>query len=241
MKFLNRKHLSRYFYLFPFTKIGLLGIPMLFFVFLMESYYPKHAPSGYHSFIVAFEFARTPAQIHALLGGFSAEMMKNVDMGNYLDFGFTVTYGLFLILFFRQGAKLYRKRWLLTGIPLLVVVVLADITENFLLLQIIDVYSPNGSNTELANILSYLHRITWVKWGGLAVIFSLYAVKLMGSRVLLSIEGIAYTVPLGLSVWAVTNNPTAVSRFTLSITLVFFLLIFNCFRYHRKIKKPLIA
>ena len=224
-----------YFKTRPFARIGILAIPLLVFMILMDIYFPKTNPEGYQSFIVAFEFAETPGQIHQLFNGFTPGTFRDINIGNYIDFGFMTTYTLFLVLFFKNAAKIFNKKWLLTGIPLSIIVLLADVVENVYLLQITDLYLPFVSDAELETLLNKLHIVTWVKWGGLALIFALYSVKSMGKQIVAHIEGVVFIIPLLLSFWALSNDPMGISRFTLSIALAFFLLLFYCF-WH-KIKK----
>jgi hypothetical protein len=207
---------------------------MLIFTVLMEIFFPKINTNEYQSFIVAFEFASTPRQIHQLFEGFSADAFRNINIGNYIDFGFMITYTLFLALFFKYAAKIFNMKWLLSGIPLSIIVLLADVVENIYLLQITAMYTPDISDAELIPVLKNLHTVTWIKWGGLALIFALYSVKAIGKRFLSHIEGVVFVFPFILIFWAVSNDPMGVSRFTLSIALSFFLLLFYCFWHKTK-------
>lgn len=230
--------MNKYFKTHPFAQIGMLAIPMLLFTISMEIFFPKTSPEGFQSFIIAFEFAKTPEQIHLLFNDFTEEMIRNIDFGNYVDFGFMFTYSMFLILFFKKAAKTFKKKWLYAGIPLSVIVLLADIIENIYLLKITGMYSPMVNSDELALVLQKLHIFTWIKWGGLAIIFALFSVKSMGRKILSNIEGIVFVIPIVLILWALSNDPMGVSRFTLSIALAFFLLLFYCFWFkQKKIKK----
>jgi hypothetical protein len=216
----------------------MFAIPMLLYTISMEIFYPKTYPEGFQSFIVAFEFAKTPEQIHQLFNGFTSEIFRNINIGNYIDFGFMATYSMFLVLFFQKAAKTFNKKWLLFGIPLSVIVLLADVTENFFLLKITGIYTPVIADSELTPVLQKLHIATWIKWGGLSVIFALFSVKSLGKRILSHIEGIVFFVPVLFSFWAISNDPMGVSRFTLSILLAFFLLLFYCFWHKdKKIKR----
>lgn len=227
--------MKMYFKTHPFAKIALLAIPMLMFMIIMEIFFPKTNPEGYQSFIVAFEFAKTPEQIHSLFNGFTAETFRNINIGNYFDFGFMFTYSLFLGIFFFKASKTFKKKWLMTGIPFSVIVFIADFIENVYLLQITGMYMPDIADTALIPILNKLHIVTWIKWGGLAVIFAIFSVRSMGPRILSHIEGVVFVIPVIFSFWAISNEPMGVSRFTLSIALAFFLLLFYCFWY--KLKK----
>lgn len=230
--------MKHYFKTHPFAKIGIIAIPLLLFMILMEIFFPKTHPEEIHSFIIAFEFANTPEQIHQLFNGFTAETFRNIEIGNYIDFGFMITYTLFLVLFFNNAAKTFHKKWLLAGIPLSIIVLSADIVENVYLMQITGMYSPAVTDAELISVLNKLHIVTWIKWGGLAVIFALFSVKSMGRRIFAHIEGVVFTIPVLFSFWALSNDPMGISRFTLSITLAFFLLLLYCFWHEaKKIKK----
>jgi hypothetical protein len=115
-----------------------------------------------------------------------------------------------------------------------IVVLLADAVENIYLLQITAMYTPDISDAELIPVLKNLHIVTWIKWGGLALIFALYSVKTIGKRFLSHIEVVVFVFPFILIFWAVSNDPIGVSRFTLSIALSFFLLLFYCFWHKTK-------
>jgi len=223
-----------YFYTRPFAKIGLLSVPLLFFMITMEVFFPKSHHDDYQSFIIAFEFARTPDDLHSLFNGFSRETFRNIDIGNYIDFGFMITYTLFLVLFFKKAARTFNKKWLLSGIPLSIIILLADFVENIYLLRITGIYTLGITDAELTPLLNVLHKITWVKWGGLALIFAIFSIRSMGKKILTRIEGVVFIVPLLLSFWALSNNPMGITRFTLSIVIAFFLLIFYCFWYKAK-------
>lgn len=222
----------------PFAGIGMLAIPMLFYTISMEIFFPKTNPEGFQSFIIAFEFARTPDQIHQLFNGFTSDIFRNINIGNYIDFGFLCTYSMFLVLFFKKAAQTFNKKWLLAGVPLSLVVMLADIVENVYLLKIIGIYTPLVTDSELIPLLNKLHFATWLKWGGLSVIFALFSIKSLGKRILSHVEGVVFVIPILFSFWALTNEPMGVSRFTLSIVFAFFLLFLYCFWHKdKKIKK----
>lgn len=226
--------MKNYFLNHPFAKIGILAVPLLMFIILMEIFFPKIHNEGYQSFIIAFEFARTPGELHSLFNGFTDETFRNIDIGNYLDFGFMITYTLFLVLFFQKAAKTFDIRWLLAGIPFSLIVLLADVVENIFLLKITGIYTPEIADSVLIPMLNKLNFATWIKWGALAIIFALFSIRSMGKKILKHIEGVVFIIPLLLIFWALSNNPMGVSRFTLSIALAFFLLLFYCFWYKTK-------
>jgi hypothetical protein len=226
--------MKNYFHTHPFAKIGLFAVPLLLFMILMEIFFPKFQHDEYQSFIIAFEFTKTPAGLHSLFSGFTKETFRNVDIGNYIDFGFMLTYTLFLVLFFQKAAKTFNKKWLLTGILFALIVLVADVVENVFLLKITSLYTPAMADSELIPLLKKLHLFTWIKWGGLALTFALFSIRSMGRKILKHIEGVVFIIPVLLIFWAMSNDPMGVSRFTLSIALAFFLLLFYCFWYKAK-------
>ncbi len=88
--------INEYFQTHPFSKIGLMAVPMLALMIVMEFYFPKVNPEGFQSFIVAFEFVKTPDQIHQFLNNLDANDLRNINIGNYIDFGFMIADSLFL-------------------------------------------------------------------------------------------------------------------------------------------------
>lgn len=223
--------MKEYFSIHPFAKIGLLSVPMIVFILIMETFFPKITPEGYQSFIVAFEFVKTPEQLHALFKGFTPEVYSRIDKGNTYDFGFMLCYSLFLFLFFRKARMVFKQKWLLIGSILSVVIFLADFSENISLLQLTRVYTPDIENNRLIPVLNRLHVFTWIKWSGLAISFALFSRQMIGKRILLNIEGVAMILPVIFGFWALTGSAEGISKFTLSITLAFALLIVYCFHF----------
>ncbi len=199
----------------------------------MEHYFPKTAPEGFKSFIVAFEFARTPEQINILLKDFSPEVIKNIDIGNYFDFAFMLSYSLFLFLFFRTAARVFNKKWLYAEMFISIIVLLADFSENLCLLNITGLYTAGTNHSELIPVLKLLHIFTWIKWTGLTVVFALFSANLFGRNILLSSKGIVLILPSVLFFWASTNDAMGISNFTLSVIIAFLLLLFFSF-WHKK-------
>ncbi len=228
--------MKEFFTNYPFAKIGLLGIPMLVFMLVMENLFPKSSPEGFQNFIIAFEFVRTPDQLHLLFKDFDNSILRKIDKGNYIDFGFMFTYSAFLFLFFRKAAKIFNHKWLLTGTVISMIVLLSDFSENLLLLKITKIYYPEIENEKLLPILSKLQLFTWIKWLGLAICFAMYSRKLIGKRILLNIDAVALILPFLFSFWALTGSSRGISKFTLSVTLAFALLIVYCF-YFKNTKK----
>lgn len=201
----------------PFSPIGFFIFPILALVFFMEFYLPSGAPEGYKSFIVAFEFARTPAEIQTLFSNLEPQEIKNIDKANYIDFGFMLAYSLFLGLMFKKAASVFKRRWLLWGILLSVFIFLADFAENILLLNITKIYLSGSEIEILIPILKNLHLVTWLKWGGLAVAFVLFFFGMKKNTGLAKFTGAALLLPFPLAFWALPHNPVAETWFVFSV------------------------
>lgn len=215
----------------PFSKNGLLAIPVLFFTIFMGTYFPKIAPEGFKSFILAFEFAQTPAETNSLFLNMSEETIKNINTGIYIDYGFMVMYSLFLILFFIKSAQISNSKWLMTGIPLTIVIFFGDFFENIFLLKITHIYSSGLNETLLLSILQDLHIITWIKWEGLAIAFLMISVYLFKGNWLSKISAFICLIPFVLSFIALNNSPFVLSIFTQSVSAGFGVLIFYSFLF----------
>jgi len=128
----------------------ILGLAVLVYGQFLTSIFPTDSANyqpGYGAPILALEFARTPADLEALLGGASDPQREHriaaMDKGQKLDFLFAVLYSSFLAWFFiaakRAGASFNSR--LLVGLCILAGS--ADIVENIILLDITaDIVKP---------------------------------------------------------------------------------------------------
>jgi hypothetical protein len=131
---------------------------------------PRHAaalPRGFEQPILAFEFARSAAEVEALFGPAGsperAELVRAMDSGNRLDFLFMVAYGGYLGLIGLAVAKVAGRGYLVVT-ALAVLGVLLDVAEN---LQLLEITSRLGGDYSVA--LGRLQVFTWLKWGALAL------------------------------------------------------------------------
>jgi hypothetical protein len=226
--------LSEFFKIRPFAGIGLIAIPILIFIILMNSYSPKSIPEGYSSFILAFEFAKTPEQINTLFTDIQEETYKIIDTGIYIDFGFMIAYSIFLALFFYKSTVVSQMKWLMAGIPLSVVILSGDFFENMLLLQISDMYRTGLNLTAIEPLLLKLHLITWIKWGGLSVSFLMISVYLFRGNRLSKTGAVICFSPFVLNLFALNNSPFNLSIYTLSVFASFTVIIFYSFLFRNQ-------
>lgn len=208
---------KNYFSKYPFAPTGLFIFPILALVLFMEFYLPSGAPEGYKNFIVAFEFAKTPAKIQTLFANLEPEEIKNIDIANYIDFVFMLAYSLFLGLMFKKAAKVFKKRWLILGVFLSAFIFLADFTENILLLNITKIYLSGSEIDSLIAILKNLRMVTWLKWGGLTVAFFLFFLGRKKNTGLAKFTSGALLLPFPLAIWALFHNPVAETWFVFSV------------------------
>ncbi len=218
-----------YFDTHPFAKIGLLGIPLIAFILVIESHLPKAVPDGFESFTVAFEFAKTPQQIDALFNDFTSITFANINRATYLDFSFITLCSLFLILFSVKAAKIDHNKWLLLTIPLAVIVFLASCGVNIFLLKIVKLYSPTVTEAALLPLLKNLHIYSCIKWGSMSLIFFVFAFRGFEFHTFHNVESWVLIVPLILMIWAITGDPMGITRFALSVIIAFSLLFLRSF------------
>lgn len=154
----------------PFFRVAAwIGAALVAVTAVLLSVLPKHAgalPPGFRTPILAFEFARTHAEVEALFGapgsGERTALVHAMDRGNAIDFLFMVVYSAFLACFALGVARLAGRRYALVAI-VAPVAAIADSCEN---LQLFAITSHLGGSYEDA--LARLALFTWIKWGGLA-------------------------------------------------------------------------
>lgn len=124
------------------TGCAAAGVATLIMVILIMPYFPTEAAadvSGYGSPVIAFEFARTPADLIAVFGADTdvnrADRIAMMDQGNRWDFLFMTVYSLFGVMF---GLAVRRTRVALGTIIVIAATVagIADAVETRTLLAI---------------------------------------------------------------------------------------------------------
>jgi len=223
-----------YFKTHPMARVTAILTPILLICVILMGYYsPKQAPEGFKSFILAFEFAKTPEEISLLFENFSIENFNFIDMGIYIDFGFMVAYSLLLAIFFIKSAEILKQKWLLLGIPLSIVIFFGDFFENIILLKITQIGRFGIDDISLTSLLEKLHFITWIKWGGLALAFIMISIALIKGNWLSKIGALVCLSPFLLSFFALNNSPAILSIFTQSVFASFAVLIFYSFLFQK--------
>lgn len=222
-----------------FSKIGLLAIPLLIGIVAMNVFFPKESPDDYSSFIIAFEFVKTPAetlQLFELLNPTPEsinslsiqEKIVGLNIGNYLDFLFMACYSLFLFLFFKKAAPHYNLKWLKFGMPLAILALLTDVGENICLINIANAYP---SELEMQPFLNILPFFVWTKWLALAVALALASIAfLMGKKLITKLLAFVLIIPILLGIMSlITQSSLMIDGFTASIFIGIGIMVASCF------------
>jgi len=202
-------------------------------VLLLFVFPPKvpSLPEGFLTPIIAFEFIQTNTEVKELFGGENItlrnEMVRAMDLGNQLDYVYMCLYSAFLLMVSVTCARLSKNKYYYAGVVLALVVLAADALENVQLLGI----TANLSTGNFDSQLRLLYLFTWIKWGGIALIFlTLSPWFLKGGRFSKTI-GIMGIISFILGVAAYMNRSLINEIFSLSVALMFIFMIIYCFTY----------
>ncbi|MCB9748526.1 MAG: hypothetical protein H6713_00825 [Myxococcales bacterium] len=216
----------------PFLRCGLVGLAAVLMGLVLLAVLPSRAlamPEGFNNPLVAFEFARAPAELYALFGPTPTPEGEAVaaamDLGNKLDFVFLLLYPGFFLYLSVAAARLSGRRWLWIGAGLAVVMAVGDALENVQLLALTSAWS-SGAPFEPA--LTRLQRFTWVKWGGIAAGFAVFAGYLLSRATegaLARVTGAACLVTSGLGLCAWLLGPAWQQIYATAVLVAFAALV----------------
>lgn len=149
-----------------------IGIITLVFAAVLQQIFPQdgHAiPPGYGPPVIAFELARSQADLVAIFGPDrdAAQMARLIGMrsGNEQDYLFMLLYALFLMTGIWALFRDLRHRMLVLALPLPLIAALSDGYENWLLFDIQAAYAVGGYSGSIAA----LAWPVWMKFGLLTV------------------------------------------------------------------------
>jgi hypothetical protein len=186
-------------------------------------------PAGMRTPIIAFELARTPAEVEAMFGAPDSAARRAwaaaMDRANRIDFAFMVAYAAYIVAFSRALAALGSTAARASQ-PLAVLAVVFDALEN---MQLFTITARLGGDYIAA--LAALVWFTWLKWIALAVALACWApcfarlgglgrvaaasalLTLTVTAVALSLRGIfAELMALGVTITLVTTFIIAVQN-----------------------------
>ena len=220
----------------PFKKIGFIGLIVLVFSIILLIILPTKAPSmpdGFNTPIIAFEFLRTKEEVYGLFGPMNSEIQKklvaSMDLGNRLDFIYMLLYSTFLFLFSFKCTEETGNKLFYSGMAISVIVLFGDFMENIQLLGITSKLATANFETELF----YLNIYTWIKWLGIALVFLILFIYFIKGNIFSKIIGIFGIISFLLGVSAFLKRGALNELLSISVALMFVLMIIYCFIYKK--------
>jgi hypothetical protein len=218
----------------PFMKTGFLGLLVIGMSVVLLMVFPSKAPwmmDGFFTPIIAFEFVQSQSEVCQLFGLSDSpdqlSMIKAMDFGNRLDYIYMVLYSSFLFFFSFVCAKNTGQRYYYAGSMLSFIILVADALENIQLLRI----TAKITSQDFGKELSLLHCFTWIKWGGITVVFLILAPYFFKGRSYSKVIAAIGISSFILSVLAYLNRSVLNELLGLSVALMFLLMIVYSFIY----------
>ncbi len=222
----------------PFMKVGILGLIVIGMSIVLIMVFPPRAPwmmDGFSTPIMAFEFVQSPDEVSKLFGmdgspdqqSMTQAMISAMDLGNKLDYIYMVLYSSFLFFFSLVCTKNTGQKLYYAGSMMAIIILISDIFENVQLLRI----TAKIASLDFAKELSLLYYFTWMKWGGITIVFLILAPYFFKGRIyskLIAFTGISSFI---LSVLAYLNRSALTELMGMSVALMFIMMIVYCFIY----------
>jgi len=212
---------------------GIAGVITILMGIVLTGVFPVSSPEmpkGFFTPIIAFEFIETKAEVKKLLAWDNssqrADLIEAMRLGTTLDYVFMSAYSLFLGLFSWACYKKSPKRRYLVGVVIAPIIWVADGVEN---LQLLNIMTNLLAEESISYQLELLSLFTWIKWGGIAVTFSLLVPFLWKSGSLS--RGISFIAVLSVfsAIIAFVERSIFNEALSLSVVLVFVGLTIFCF------------
>lgn len=202
--------------LFGFATI-LLGVIML-------SIFPSTAQmtDGFRTPIIAFEFAKTDADLAFLSGADEIARVnrQKMDNGHRWDTVFPFAYAGFIALMLLHLAA-RGHRWLWVAVPIALLIIPLDLRENSVLVAITQALNSDGPVTAL---LRELHAATWLKWGALGISLAALAIGLLADKAYLAAV-VSVVAALGIAACWASGSAPRVAETMSTLTALFFLYV----------------
>ena len=225
-------------------KVGFLGLLVIGMSIVLIMVFPSRAPwmmDGFSTPIMAFEFVQSQSEVYRLFGlpdspdqlSMTQSMIRAMDFGNKLDYIYMVLYASFLFFFSFVCAKNTVQKLYYAGSMMAFVILVSDIFENIQLLSI----TAKITSQDFAKELSLLHYFTWMKWGGITIVFLILAPYFFKGRIYSKVIGSIGISSFILSVLAYLNRSVLNELLGLSVSLMFLMMIVYCFIYKTESKK----
>ena len=156
--------------------------------------------ADYRAPIMAFEFAKTPADLMPIFGPANdpaqAARQDAMDKGHDGDWVFLIIYNLYIASFFMACYRKTGRKLMLLGLLIAITAALTDIWENAILRDLTRALDDTDAATVL---LGQLHSATWAKWFALGLGAGLAAAALYRDKhqilALLALPGCLLALP----------------------------------------------
>ncbi len=193
----------------------LLGLIMLFV-------FPASAElsAGFRTPIIAFEFAKTDADLSFLSGNGETSRLnrEKMDAGHRWDMVFPFAYAGFVALLLLQLAT-RGQRWLGLAIPVALLIIPFDIWENTILLALTRAL---GNAESIEMLLVELNLATWLKWGALGISIAGLAIGYSVEKAYLSALVAVVAAMSVATCWMSGTKPVMTEAMSAAIFLFFF-------------------
>jgi hypothetical protein len=225
----------------PFRKVGFLGLIVVGMSLFLGTVFPGKAPwmmDGFSTPIIAFEFVQSKDEVNRLFGlanpseqqsgqQSASSMIKAMDSGNRLDYVYMVLYASFLFFFSLICTRITGQKLYYAASVIAVFILFADGFENIQLLSI----TSKINNLDFGKELTALHWFTWIKWGGISIVFLILAPYFLKGRLYSKLIAGAGLLSFSISVLAYFNRSVLNELMGLSVALMFVMMIVYCFIY----------
>jgi len=215
-----------------FLLSGIIGIALIVISVIITVIGPGRSDEladGFFSPVIAFEFATDAEDIIQVFGEANTpareDIVRTMTNSTRLDFLFLILYGAFLYTFSITCASLTGNRVYYLPALLSIVAPIFDVLENLQLLSIMEQVGGGDFISELP----YLRFYTWMKWGALALIFLLLIPFFRTAGTFGRFLSMYAFVPFVLGIFAFLKPGLSNELFTLSIVLMFILMIIFSF------------
>lgn len=177
---------------------------------------------GFHTPIIAFEFAKSEADLSFLISNSELSVLNRnaMDNGHFWDMGFPFAYGGFIALALLQLANQVH-RILLLGTAVAILIIPFDIQENLVLL---DITEALGQSADTTTSLSALAEATWLKWGALGASIFILAIG-YGLAKHCATAALSFLTATSIGVcWISKGEPIAAEIMSASVAILFMFL-----------------
>ena len=214
-------------YLIRATAVAALATLLLALLLLFT--YPAEAglTEGFRTPVLAFEFARTAADLEFLTGNSdsAANHRAAMDKGQYIDMLFPFAYaGLLALLLLGLARQGITSAWL--GLAFALSIIPSDIRENLLMLEISAALANDQAVTAL---LPTMHIATWFKWWGLAITAGFLAFAYLRRRHWFAAGLSALACAAIVLSWISDASPMVIETMALLLSLFYLFFAFQAF------------